>query len=70
VATLPAGVSRTIILGCAAIGGIGLTMSLFIANLAFEGTSLIDSAKVGILGGSLIAALLGMVILKVIAKRD
>jgi NhaA family Na+:H+ antiporter len=69
-ATLPAGVDRTIILGCAAIGGIGLTMSLFIANLAFEGTSLIDSAKVGILGGSLVAALLGMVILKLIAKRD
>jgi NhaA family Na+:H+ antiporter len=69
-ATLPAGVDRTIILGCAAIGGIGLTMSLFIANLAFEGTSLIDSAKVGILGGSLVAASLGMVILKLIAKRD
>jgi NhaA family Na+:H+ antiporter len=70
VATLPAGVDRTIILGCAAIGGIGLTMSLFIANLAFEGTSFIDSAKVGILGGSLVAASLGMVILKLIARRD
>ena len=51
-ATLPQGVNWTAVHGCAWFGGIGFTMSLFIATLAFEGTSLLDSAKVGILGAS------------------
>lgn len=46
--------------GC--LAGIGFTMSLFIAGLALEG-GLLTSAKVGILTGSGISALLGMVIL-------
>ena len=54
-AALPAGVSWTTLHGCAWLGGIGFTMSLFIATLAFEGTNLLDSAKIGILGGSLLA---------------
>ena len=51
-ASLPDGVSWTGLHGCAWLGGIGFTMSLFIATLAFDGTTLLDSAKVGILGGS------------------
>jgi Na+:H+ antiporter, NhaA family len=67
-AALPPGVGRATIVGCAAIGGIGFTMSLFIANLAFEGTPLIDSAKVGILCGSLASALVGFAMLKMRTK--
>ena len=48
-AALPDGVSWTALHGCAWLGGIGFTMSLFIATLAFGGTPLLDSAKVGIL---------------------
>lgn len=50
-AALPEGVSWTALHGCAWLGGIGFTMSLFIATLAFQGTNLLDSAKIGILGG-------------------
>jgi len=38
-------------------------MSLFIATLAFRGTQLLDSAKIGILGGSLLAGIIGAIVL-------
>lgn len=41
------------------LGGVGFTVSLFIANLAFENQTCIDASKTGILIGSLIAGLLG-----------
>ena len=64
VATLPAGVSWRTILGVSCLAGIGFTMSLFVASLAFgEGSPLLDSAKIGILGASAVAALLGWVLL-------
>jgi NhaA family Na+:H+ antiporter len=53
------------------IAGIGFTMSIFISELAFPGqaTLLID-AKLGILGGSLLAAILGYLLLRaMIAKK-
>ena len=65
VATLPDGVSWTALHGCAWLGGIGFTMSLFIATLAFGDTTLIDSAKVGILSGSVLAGVVGAVVLRV-----
>ena len=46
------------------LGGIGFTMSLFIAGLAFNPGPLLDSAKVGILAGSVIAGLGGWMLLK------
>jgi NhaA family Na+:H+ antiporter len=58
-ASLPDGVNWTALHGCAWLGGIGFTMSLFIATLAFEGTTLLDSAKVGILAGSILAGVVG-----------
>lgn len=64
VASLPEGVTWTALHGCAWLGGIGFTMSLFIATLAFEGTAFLDSAKVGILGSSLLAGLVGAIVLK------
>jgi NhaA family Na+:H+ antiporter len=63
-AMLPDGVSWMALHGCAWLGGIGFTMSLFIAALAFEGTPLLDSAKVGILSGSLVSAVVGAIILR------
>ena len=43
----------------AALGGIGFTVALFIADLAFEDPNLIIQAKVGIFAGSIAAAVLG-----------
>ena len=63
-AALPEGVTWTALHGCAWLGGIGFTMSLFIAMLAFEGTNLLDSAKIGILGGSLVAGITGAIMLR------
>jgi Na+:H+ antiporter, NhaA family len=58
-ASLPDGVNWTALHGCAWLGGIGFTMSLFIATLAFDGTTLLDSAKVGILAASVLAGIVG-----------
>ena len=63
-ASLPAGVTWPLLHGCAWLGGIGFTMSLFIAGLAFPGSALLDSAKVGILAGSVSAAVAGAVIIR------
>jgi Na+:H+ antiporter, NhaA family len=63
-AALPRRVAWPKLHGCAWIGGIGFTMSLFIANLAFEGTALLDSAKVGILAGSAVAAFIGSIVVR------
>jgi Na+:H+ antiporter, NhaA family len=52
------------LLGCAWLAGIGFTMSLFIAMLAFHDTALVDAAKRGIIGGSLLAGVAAAVILK------
>ena len=60
-AALPDGVNWTALHGCAWLGGIGFTMSLFIATLAFQGTNLLDSAKVGILAGSILAGIVGAI---------
>src|SRR5687768_11066981 len=63
-ATLPAQTSWRALHGVSWLGGIGFTMSLFIAGLAFSDANLLDSAKVGILGASLLAGIAGWVMLK------
>ena len=58
------------IFGVAFLGGIGFTMSIFVADLAFVGNdALIFQAKVGILSASLFAGLFGFVWLRFIASR-
>jgi NhaA family Na+:H+ antiporter len=65
VSKLPEGVRNVQILGVSFLAGVGFTMSIFIANLAFKGNpALLDSAKVGILIGSLVAGLTGYLILR------
>jgi NhaA family Na+:H+ antiporter len=61
---LPKSLKLNHILGIAAIAGVGFTMSIFIDNLAFSGDPVkIDSAKIGIIIGSLISGILGYFIL-------
>ena len=67
---LPEGVKFVQILGIACIAGVGFTMSIFIGNLAFSDDLLnINSVKVGIIIGSLIAGFLGYIILRLTSKK-
>lgn len=58
-AAKPEGVAWRELHGVSWLGGIGFTMSLFIANLAFPGGAMVDEAKVGILTASVFAAVIG-----------
>lgn len=70
VGRLPNAVTIPHVLGAAALGGIGFTVSLFIAELSFEGKeSLLDQAKMGVLFGSLIAGVLGAAFLFIVSKK-
>ncbi|MES3033012.1 MAG: Na+/H+ antiporter NhaA [Gemmatimonadota bacterium] len=58
-ATLPSGASWATIAGVAVLAGIGFTMSLFVAGLAFPGSALLAQAKLGIVLASVVAGLIG-----------
>ncbi|MFP4527674.1 MAG: Na+/H+ antiporter NhaA [Candidatus Kapaibacterium sp.] len=62
-ADLPENADYLYILGIGFLAGIGFTMSIFIANLAYMDPVLVASAKVGILGASFLAGLLGYIVL-------
>jgi NhaA family Na+:H+ antiporter len=62
-ASLPAGVTWNHIHAAGWLGGIGFTMSLFVAGLAFRDEALLTIAKVGILTGSALASLVGSLLL-------
>ncbi|HEU0019209.1 MAG TPA: Na+/H+ antiporter NhaA [Thermoleophilaceae bacterium] len=67
---LPAGVGIRHVWGVAALGGIGFTVSLFIAQLAYSDQSTIDTAKFGIFAGSIVSALIGVAILRRSARQS
>jgi Na+/H+ antiporter NhaA len=66
---LPGGVRWSHLMAGATLAGIGFTISLFITDLAFPDGPLRDQATIGILGGSLVAALAGVVLLRVLGER-
>ncbi len=61
-AALPPDVSWRALHAVSWLGGIGFTMSLFVAALAYGSGPLLDSAKVGILGASVLAGVVGWVL--------
>lgn len=63
-ATKPTDLSWWEIYGVGWLGGIGFTMAIFIANLAFAGTELLSIAKVGVMTASLVAGAVGWLILR------
>ena len=69
VARLPPGVHWVHLLGAAWLAGIGFTMSLFISQLAFSSAELVEEAKLGILLGSAISALIGLAWLYLAGSR-
>jgi NhaA family Na+:H+ antiporter len=64
IASLPDQVTWSQMHGVSWLAGIGFTMSLFIANLAFESGPMLDSAKLGILSASFIAGVTGWLLLR------
>ena len=68
ISSLPRGISWRQIWGMSLIAGIGFTMSLFIGNLAFASPEMIDAVKLGVLSGSLVAGILGVLILRTTGK--
>lgn len=67
-ADLPSGVRWIHVLGVGILGGVGFTMALFIGGLAFSGDQL-ETAKVGIMGASLLAGILGFVLLRTTTNK-
>ena len=63
IGTLPDGATWHGIFGVAALAGIGFTVSIFVAGLAFDDAGLENEAKVGILVASIVAAMVGAAIL-------
>ena len=69
IAELPENVSSMHMVGMSFLAGVGFTMAIFIANLAYPGAQLlIDSSIVGILIGSGISGIAGFTILKLASK--
>ncbi|MEM8484836.1 MAG: Na+/H+ antiporter NhaA [Bacteroidota bacterium] len=63
IAELPTGITWRHIAGAGALAGIGFTMALFIANLAFEDAATLEIAKMAILSASLVSGILGWILL-------
>jgi len=67
-ANLPKGVGWAQVVGGGALAGIGFTMAIFIAGLALAGDPL-DAAKVGVLSGSFVSGVIGMLVLIIILPK-
>lgn len=68
VGRLPAGTSWAQAFGLAVCAGIGFTVALFVASLSFDDPALGDSAKLGILLGSLVAGVAGYLLLRAASR--
>jgi NhaA family Na+:H+ antiporter len=64
IAELPEGTTNRHLLGVSMLGGIGFTVSIFVATLAFDDAALVDEAKIGILGASVIASVFAALLLR------
>jgi Na+:H+ antiporter, NhaA family len=63
VAARPPNTSLRQLIGLGALAGIGFTMSLFTGNLAFGDGSVMDQVRLGVLAGSVLSTLLGVILL-------
>lgn len=70
VAAMPSGATWHTLFGVACLGGIGFTMSIFINNLAFSDPAIIAAGKVAILAASVLAAVVGCLVLLARKKTD
>lgn len=66
---LPPGTTWPHIFGLSAVAGIGFTVALFVAGLAFTDPAITDLAKVGIFSGSIVAGIIGSIALSRVGRR-
>ena len=66
---LPSGIGWQHMIGTATLAGIGFTVALFIGDLAFTDHTVIDLSKIGIFTGSIVAGVLGYLILRSTPNR-
>ena len=69
VAELPDGVNKSSLLATGSAAGIGFTVAIFIANLAFDDAATQDIAVLAVIVGSVVSALVSIVLFKVLAKK-
>ena len=69
-ARYPAGMTSQHLLGVAMAGGIGFTVAMFVANLAFTEPAVTEAAKLGILVGSFVAAVASYLVLRLSPSPD
>ena len=66
---LPSGVTWRHVLGVAFLAGIGFTVAIFISGIAFDDPALVNQAKMGIFGASLLAGAIGYLFLRITSAR-
>src|SRR4051794_27984793 len=66
---LPGGVRWSHLMAGATLAGLGFPIALFITGLAFPDEALQEQAMIGILAGSVVAAVAGVVLLRVLGER-
>jgi NhaA family Na+:H+ antiporter len=64
VAELPEGATRRQLLGLGVVAGVGFTVSIFIAGLAFDSPAQVDAATLAVLVASVIASVAGLLLLR------
>lgn len=69
-ASLPENTHWIQMLGAGILGGVGFTMAIFVANLAYEDAAIITTAKLAILCASATAGIVGFIFLWIQAKRN
>ena len=67
---LPSTVTWGHVLGVGFLAGIGFTVAIFVSGIAFHDPDLVDRAKMGIFGASLIAGVSGYLFLRIAGTRD
>ena len=66
---LPSGVMWRHVFGIGLLAGIGFTVAIFISGIAFSDPAIVDQAKMGIFGASIVAGVLGYLFLRVTGTR-
>lgn len=66
---IPENVSLTQVIAVGFVAGIGFTMSIFISNLSFTDSFVINESKLAVLLGSLLSAVTGLIIFKSYKKK-